>query len=177
MAMYVPIEALDEDGGVGYALAAFRRTLSGRAVREDTVREVSLPPERTPIAKDDVDEMWDYATEANGLPTTGWLCTFACESDEAITDADADVLDRGIPTHVYPERGPMFEVPEHITAQGGMVRIRHGLGHPVTVFAYGADGARVNYLFSQPVSDDEEHTELLPGAVAVTVTPDHLLEG
>lgn len=178
LAMYVPTEAIEEDGGKAYAVGAFRRSLSGRALREDTVHEAQDPAvSRTPICKDPVTDEWEYVTTANGLPTTGWIMTFEAETDEAITDADADVLDHGRPTHGFPERGPAFALPEHITAQGGMVRVRHGLNTPVTVFAYGADGERRGYLFAQPLTDDEEHVELLPGATHLTVTPDRLIEG
>lgn len=178
LAVYVSAADFEADGGVGEAVVGFRKSLRGRVLREDTVHEARDPAvPRVPICMNPVTREWDYVTTANGLTETGWVTTFEAETDEAITDADADVLTVGHPTHDLPERGPAFDVPEYITAQGGMVRVRHGLNKPVTVFAYGTDGGRVNYLFSQPLTDNEEHVELLPGAARLTVTPDDLVEG
>ena len=70
-----------------------------------------------------------------------------------------------------------FQVPASLTADGGGLRLRHGLGGPVTVVAYGpADPAvereRIGYLFATPIDDDVEHIELVPGARALVVTRD-----
>lgn len=63
-------------------------------------------------------------------------------------------------------------VPVDVTAAGGPVRVRHGLGGPVTVRVRGAEDKPMGYLFTQPITDAEEHVELVPGAVTIHVTLD-----
>lgn len=70
-------------------------------------------------------------------------------------------------------------VPAEVTSFGGSVRVRHGLGVPVIVHAYAdAEATKgIGYHFTQPVSDNEEHMELVPGTVVVNVTIDPDPEG
>lgn len=65
-------------------------------------------------------------------------------------------------------------VPDEINRSGGSLRIRHGFGKPVTVKAWADPEATVGigYHFTQPVSADEEHIELVPGTVVLNVFPD-----
>lgn len=55
---------------------------------------------------------------------------------------------------------------------GGGMRVPHGLGGPVTLRAFTETGEAIGYHFTQPVSDDEEHAELLAGTAYVIVTRD-----
>lgn len=60
---------------------------------------------------------------------------------------------------------------------GGPVRVRHELGGPVTVHAYGRDGEPVGYLFAQELTDDEVAVELSPHTYRLHVTRDEEPEG
>ena len=65
-------------------------------------------------------------------------------------------------------------VPAHVTANGGPVRVRHGLSGPVTVKAFADEAATtgIGYHFTQPLTDDEEHMELVPGTRVLNVILD-----
>lgn len=53
-----------------------------------------------------------------------------------------------------------------VGAQADVVEFVHGLGGPVIVTAYAADGAQVGYLMANEISDDEVEVWVVPGTVA-----------
>lgn len=63
-------------------------------------------------------------------------------------------------------------LPDEIRLSGGAVRVHHGFGKPVTVSALGTNGQPIGYLFTQDVSPDEEHVEVMAGTAALLVVRD-----
>lgn len=64
------------------------------------------------------------------------------------------------------------EIPRVQWATGGGIRVAHALDGPVTVYAFRPDGTPIGYLFSQPLTPNEEHVEFLPGTGYLTVERD-----
>ena len=77
-------------------------------------------------------------------------------------------------SQILPPKVYIAAVPPAVTAFGGSLRVHHGFGVPVIVRAFrDADAAEgIGYHFTQPVSADEEHMELVPGTVVVNVSVD-----
>lgn len=114
--------------------------------------------------------------DGSGFPD-GYVITWTATGADAITDPDKP-LDGS-----WNEDCDLFTatVTPDVTTAGGPVRVRHGYGGEVIVKAWRHDTTTedgtpvlepVNYLFAQPLTDDEAHVELLPGATHVTVEPD-----
>lgn len=79
-----------------------------------------------------------------------------------------------IPGALHPDGVYIAAVPQDVTSFGGPVRVRHDLGVPVIVRAYAdAEATKpMGYMFTQPVTADEEHVELVAGTVVLNVFPD-----
>lgn len=64
------------------------------------------------------------------------------------------------------------ELPQPVTADGGLVELVHGLGGEVTVTAFSVNGDPVGYSYGVPIDDNTQELLLPPGAARLEVTRD-----
>lgn len=126
-----------------------------------------VPSDPVPVVVDA--DMTGWTTTTPDDPAlTGHVVTWTATGHAVATE---EYLDGGLDA----EGRFVVRVPnDHrlLHVHGGPVRVRHGLGGPVTVTTYGNNGSPVGYLFAQEVSDDEVAVELYQHTNLILVTPD-----
>lgn len=147
------------------------KTMAGNMLREK-FRTLRMSMETDPIASAPVSvrlnadgsgwTLWD----GPGKPD-GQVITWSAEGTPSVVDPEPlvdGVLTNGGRTY-------FVDVPEDVQNYGGPLRIRHGMGGPVIVSVFGDNGP-MGYIFTQTMTDDEEHMEVMAGAKTIRVVRD-----
>lgn len=147
------------------ALAALRETVrgDGAIIMQETVSREGKEPVRV---KDGVIQDGFYDPAA----ATGHIATWSAHGREPVLD-----VPNLEPSHVDAAGVVWFDVPPPVTQTGGDVRLRHGLGMPVTIYAYRgtpAEDTKMGYLIAGEVDENTASVALLPGAVVLSVKID-----
>ena len=120
-----------------------------------------VPSEPTPVRLNADRTGWDEIED--GSPD-GHVIVWTADGSPMAND-EGILIEGGVKSYDVP-------VPQHVTEAGGPVRVRHGLGCPVIVSAYGADGEKMGYLVTMVIDENEEHVELFSGVTRIHVDED-----
>ncbi len=119
------------------------------------------------LTKNALGEVDGYLPATSPEATDGTITEWTAGAVERITDNPPGE------TTTDPETGAVTSlVPEALTAQGGGLSVRHNLGGPVTVRAFGVDGQPHGYLLAVDIDDATVHVEMVPGVTRLVVTAD-----
>jgi hypothetical protein len=126
-----------------------------------------VPETPRPVTLNETRDGWRDYEPGLGL-LDGHVIEWTATGEPAATDPAP------VEGHLHPDGVYIAPVPADVTAAGGAVRVRHGLNGPVRVKAYADAEARtpIGYLFTQDVTPNEEHVEVVPGTVVLNVWPD-----
>lgn len=159
--------ALDDEMPDEDAQATAQVMLADKAAEQGLVLAGGVTRgEGQPVAVNADMSGWEECA-ADAPEQTGWVYVWTGWAVEPVRDPKKPLPGR-MDGEAY-----VADLPPESAEYGGAVRVRHGLGGPVTVYAHMRPGHSGNgILFAQPITDDEEHVEVFPGVASLRITRD-----